>query len=70
MKTAQVLKKIRTAAKAAGVSYEEFQRTNHLGLKVGNVKTTIGRHSETPDSAARALYKQLEPALGKGWWRR
>ena len=70
MKTTQVLKKIRRAAKRAGVTYEEFERTNHLGIKVGNVKTTIGRHNETADLAAESLYKQLEPALGKGWWRR
>ncbi|MDZ7578907.1 MAG: hypothetical protein U0904_12140 [Candidatus Nanopelagicales bacterium] len=50
--------------------YEEFQRTNHLGLRVGSVRTTIGRHTETADRAALALFKQLEPALGKGWWRR
>ena len=70
MRTAQVLKKIRRAAKQAGVTYEEFQRSNHLGLKVGDVKTTIGRHRETTDLAAESLYKHLEPALGTGWWKR
>lgn len=70
MKRAAVLKKIRKAARDAGVSYQEFQRTNHLGLQVGNVRTTIGRHTETAEEAAEALYRQLEPALGKGWWRR
>ena len=33
MKTAQVLKKIRRAAQQAGVTYEEFQRSNHLGWR-------------------------------------
>jgi len=39
-------------------------------MEVGDVRTTIGRHRETTDLAAESLYKQLEPALGKGWWKR
>lgn len=70
MKRRAVLKKIRTACKAAGIEFEAFERANHTGLKVGNVKTTIGRHNEIPEQFVEMLYKQLEPALGRRWWRR
>lgn len=70
MKRTAVLKKIRQAAKRADVPYVETELTNHTGLQVGNVKTTLGRHSEISEGTAEALYKQLQPALGKGWWRR
>ena len=70
MKRTAVLKKIRQAAKAAGVEYREFELKRHTGLHVGQVRTTIGRHNEIKEGDAQALYKQLEPALGKGWWKK
>lgn len=70
MKRTDVLKTIRKAAKEAGVDYTEFERSRHTGLQVGEVRTTIGRHNEIHEGDAEALYKQLEPALGKGWWRK
>ncbi len=70
MKRAAALKKIRKAAKDAGVMYQEEERTRHTGLMVGQVRTTLGRHSEVAEGTAEALYKQLQPALGKEWWKR
>lgn len=69
MRTAEVIKKIRKAARAADLEFEVFERTNHTGIRVGAKKTTIGRHSETPNLMAEAIYKQLEEVLGEGWWR-
>lgn len=69
MKTADVLRKIKKAAKAAGLEYETYELRNHTGIRVGIVSTTIGRHRETPDLFAETIYKQLEEALGKDWWR-
>jgi hypothetical protein len=70
MKRAVVLKRIAKAAKTAGVEFSTQELTNHTGLTVGTVRTTIGRHGEISEGTAEALYRQLQPALGKGWWRR
>jgi hypothetical protein len=70
MKRTVVLKKIAKAAKTAGVEFSTKELTNHTGVTVGAVRTTIGRHSEVSEGTAEALYRQLQPALGKGWWRR
>ncbi len=70
MKRADVLKKIRKAAKAQGLAYTERELTRHTGITVGDVSTTVARHTEIPDLFAETIFKQLEPALGKGWWRR
>lgn len=63
------LNRIRKATKDAGVEFATFERTNHTGLQVGEVRTTLARHNEIAEGTAEALYKQLEAALGKGWWR-
>ena len=65
-----MLRKIAKAAKAEGVEFSIQELTNHTGFTVGVVRTTIGRHSEIAEGTAEALYRQLQPALGKGWWRR
>ena len=70
MKRTAVLKTIQRAAKQAGLELEVFERTNHTGIRIGNVKTTLARHNEIAEGTAQALYKQLEPALGKRWWRK
>lgn len=70
MKRTEVLRRIRKAAKAAGVSYDEFEMTRHTGVTVGGVRTTVARHLEIADQMAEVIFKQLESALGKGWWRK
>lgn len=69
MKTAQVLKKIRQAAKDAGLEFSTKEGANHTKITVGAKTTTIGRHTETGDLMAQKIYKQLEGELGEGWWR-
>lgn len=69
MKTAEVLKRIRRAAKTAGLDFATTQGSNHTKIIVGTKTTTIGRHTETSDLMAYRIYKQLEDVLGKGWWR-
>jgi hypothetical protein len=69
-KRRDVIKKIRQGAKRAGVEVSFPELTNHTGIICGSVKTTIGRHTEVPDLFAETIYRQLEPALGKGWWRK
>ena len=70
MKRTVVLKKIAKAAMTTGVEFSTQELTNHTGVTVGAVRTTIGRHSEVSEGTAEALYRQLQPALEKGWWRR
>lgn len=70
MKRGAVLEKIRKAARQAGVVHAEVERTNHTGLQVGAVRTTISRHNEIAEGTAEGLYRQLQPALGKDWWRK
>jgi hypothetical protein len=70
VKRGDVLKKIRRAAKARGVAYAEHELTRHTGITVGSVSTTVARHTEIPDLFAETIFRQLEPALGKGWWRK
>ncbi len=57
MKRTAIIKKIRQAAKDARVDYVEVERTNHTGLIVGSVRTTIARHGEIAEGTAEALYK-------------
>jgi hypothetical protein len=70
MKRTVVLKKIAKAAMTTGVEFSTQELTNHTGVTVGAIRTTIGRHSEVSEGTAEALYRQLQPVLGKGWWRR
>ena len=69
MKRRAVLKIIEKAARERGLLFSIQERTNHTAIQVGGVLTFIGRHREIPDLARLKLFKQLEPALGKDWWR-
>lgn len=70
MKRSSLLKKIRKAAKDAGLAYEATELSNHTGIKIGDTHTIVARHTEISDLMAEVICKQLEPALGKGWWRK
>jgi hypothetical protein len=70
VKRAEVLRKIRAAARAAGVEMTEQELTNHTGITVGGICTTVSRSTGDFGRMAETIFKQLEPALGKGWWRR
>ncbi len=70
MKRRAVIKKIESEAKLQGVSFAIRERTNHTGIEVGHIKTVIGRHIEINERSKISLFKQLQPALGKGWWRK
>lgn len=70
MKRAEVIRKIRKAAKAAGVEYSQTELTEHTGITVGGVSTTVSRTTADFGWMAEEIFKQLQPALGKGWWRK
>lgn len=69
MKRTAVLRRLRRAAREAGVSYDVVELTNHTGVVVGGVRSTLGRHSEIDDVTARKFFDQFAAVLGKGWWR-
>lgn len=64
-----VLKKLRMAAKNAGLEYREYELTNHTGVRVGAIAATLGRHREVDEVTARKFFDQFAVELGKGWWR-
>ena len=69
LKRSAVLRRVRRAARDAGVSFEVVELTNHTGVVVGGVRSTLGRHTEIDDVTARRFFDQLAQVLGKGWWR-
>lgn len=69
MKRTEVIKKLKTQAKDAGLNFDQYELTNHTGFKVGTTKSTLGRHSEIDDVTARKFFDQFATEFGKGWWR-
>lgn len=69
MKRTEVIKKLRRQAKKAGLEYSEVELKNHTGIKIGNTKSTLGRHNEISDGTAKAFFDQFANEFGKGWWR-
>jgi hypothetical protein len=69
MKRTAVIKRVKRAAKDAGIAYDEVELTNHTGLIVGGHRSTIGRHSEIDEITVVKFFKQFEDVLGKGWWK-
>lgn len=69
MKRTAVIKKVRSEAKRQGVSFDIKELTNHTGITVGQVRSTLKRHSEIDDVTARKFFDQFADVFGKGWWR-
>jgi hypothetical protein len=69
VKRRELLQRIQRAARAAGVDMELYELARHTGIRVGGISTTVPRHGEIPDRLAEVIFKQVEPVLGKGWWR-
>jgi hypothetical protein len=70
VKRAEVRKRINKAAREKGLDVHEFEMTNHTGLTCGSARTVIPRHAEIAEGTAETIFKQLEPALGRRWWRK
>ncbi|GAA2250178.1 hypothetical protein GCM10009851_39670 [Herbiconiux moechotypicola] len=69
MKRRLVLKRVRTAARQAGLDYVETELTNHTGITVGGTRSTLGRHREIDEVTVRKFWAQFDEVFGKGWWR-
>lgn len=63
------MKRLKDEAKRRGVSYEEYELTNHTGIRVGTKASTLPRHAEIDEVTARKFFDQFAEVLGKGWWR-
>jgi hypothetical protein len=69
VKRQRVLKKLKARAKAAGLSYDQYELTNHTGVKIGDTASTLSRHAEIDDVTAKRFWDQFASEFGKGWWR-
>jgi hypothetical protein len=69
-KRKDILKKLRKAAKDAGVDVTETEGGRHTVLIFDGLRVPIGRHTEIPDRDAQNIYKEAEPKLGKDWWKK
>jgi hypothetical protein len=64
-----VLKKLKNEAKRQGKTFEVYELTNHQGVRVGGIRSTLKRHSEIDEVTAGKFWDQFQSELGKGWWR-
>ncbi|MDR0945907.1 MAG: hypothetical protein LBM66_07085 [Bifidobacteriaceae bacterium] len=71
MKRAAILKKLKDQAKRAGVGFETTELTNHTGVTIGGVRSTLKRHTEIDEVSAGRFFDQFASVegFGKGWWR-
>ncbi len=70
MKKSGLVKEIRNAAKAQGLSFDlDRQGASHEIWICGDTKVPMPRHTEITATTERLIRKQLEDALGKDWWR-
>jgi mRNA interferase HicA len=66
-----MLRLIQRAANEAGLSWElERQGASHEIWRLADVRVIVPRHREISGLTARRILKELEPMLGKDWWRR
>jgi hypothetical protein len=68
-KRRDIIKKIRSEARAKGVSFETREGGNHTVCTVGGIMIPIARHNEIADLMAKIIYQECEEALGKDWWK-
>lgn len=69
MKRRDVIKKLKARAKAEGKPYDEYELTNHTGIKIGDTASTLARHNEIDEVTAGKFFDQYANEFGKGWWR-
>lgn len=70
MRRTALIKKIKKAAREAGVEFETFEMTRHTALMVGGIRTGVGRHREIDEVTAGKICANFEDVLGEGWWRK
>jgi hypothetical protein len=70
MKRDQLFREIRRAVKVAGIGLELVREGSaHQIFRCGTVQIAVPRHRELGQKVALEIRGQLEPVLGKRWWR-
>jgi hypothetical protein len=70
MKRRALIQRIRFAATARGVPCLLVREgSRHEFWDVGDVRVSIPRHRDINEWTAEAIMRDLEPILGKDWWR-
>jgi len=72
VKRVDLVREIRRAAKARGLTFEPIARTGgpHEMWICDGVRVPVPRHTELSSGVELSIRKDLEEVLGKGWWRR
>ncbi len=67
----ELKRRIQRAAEAHGMAWRLlWQGGRHEVWQCGSTQVTIPRHREVNELTAGAIFKALEPELGRAWWRR
>jgi hypothetical protein len=71
VKTEQMIREIRKAAKARGLIFEVVRSSgkHDIWRLDGTVQIPIPRHTEIGPKLEFEIRKQCEPVLGLRWWR-
>lgn len=70
MKRDELLRQIRKAAKSGQPGLELVREGSaHQIFRCGTVQIAVPRHRELGPKVALEIRAQLEPVLGKRWWR-
>jgi hypothetical protein len=69
VKRTALIKKVRAAARAAGLAFEVTGGGDHDKVVVGTHEVALPRHTEINELTAQAIFKRLEKELGEDWWR-
>ena len=71
MRRTELLKKIATAAKDAGVEFDLVtEGKKHSKFECGGEPVTVPRHNEINEYTAEGILKGLDKVFGEGWWRK
>lgn len=68
-KRRNVIKRIGTAARRAGLSWESRQGGSHEVFYLDGLRIPIPRHNELGPRTTETIFKECAAKLGKDWWR-
>ena len=70
-KPRDVVKRIAKEAKRLGLPFGlEREGANHTVYNLDGLMIPIPRHREIGEGLTEQIYRECQPKLGKGWWRR
>ncbi|QIX48956.1 MULTISPECIES: hypothetical protein [Rhodococcus] len=69
-KRRDILKNLRNAAKAAGLTVEVTEGGRHTIVTIDGLMIPVPRHNEIKELTTTAIYKEAADKLGKDWWKK